>query len=736
MSFPKTIDFTDSLWSEVDPNSHITRTATTVTCSGLARNEDAFVIANLGSRALVEFTLTFSFNISAADDYAIGLLSGISNSYGDFAGWASGYSTYFYQNPSGGDLEVRVWDIERDIASSGIVISTSTTYYATITRIDGVYSVYIYSDSGRTTLVSSRSTLVSPELIGYYSLYAASSYNSADSITCSYTVSDLVWDEDCLDLTDFTEVDGGSTIVVYPSVYDSGQITRNVDSYIYYDMGAGNINDFQYKVYNSPYGVVEGWMGFFGVSNDIDDAYGWTNGILCYNYYYTGVGMQWKIGQDGGSYWPVAYTDANVSGKDAWCIITRLGQKVTLDVYAWPDYQTLLGSTSIFLSSTNDISYRYLYVLMSYNTGSAQYMDSTGQGRIKLVTTSPGTPDIANWRVGTAWIDEVRDVSVSKVPTGDDGSVDSTLTEWKKIKRKIDESIEAGTLYDLPICSTFSIIKTSSSFTPYVGGVLNHAGDIHFNPCFPNGGPAPVIGQKVNTITGTTSTYSLAYTSASGLYVGGCLDPNGYIHWSPAWAAVGQKVSPAGTVSTYSLIYTVANAYFGAVLSPTGDIHFVPRSAEVGQKVSPDGTVSTYSLIYTVTNASYGGCLDAEGSIHFIPYAAAVGQKVAIDGTVSTYTLAYTSSGSYYSGCLYPDGSIHMTPSAAAVGQRIDVTGTVSTYPLAYTTANIHSGPGIIDQHGNLTWANNLSLYGQRVTLCPYKPWDLGMCLSPFFNRA
>lgn len=39
-------------------------------------------------------------------------------------------------------------------------------------------------------------------------------------------------------------------------------------------------------------------------------------------------------------------------------------------------------------------------------------------------------------------------------------------------------------------------------------------------------------------------------------------------------------------VSTYSLIYTVANAYFGGVLSPNGDIHFIPYSVPVGQKVS------------------------------------------------------------------------------------------------------------------------------------------------------
>src|SRR6185503_6307758 len=49
-------------------------------------------------------------------------------------------------------------------------------------------------------------------------------------------------------------------------------------------------------------------------------------------------------------------------------------------------------------------------------------------------------------------------------------------------------------------------------------------------------------------------------------------------------------------VSTYSLVYTTFNACQGGVLSPNGDIHFVPESAAIGQKISSTGVVSTYSL--------------------------------------------------------------------------------------------------------------------------------------------
>jgi hypothetical protein len=41
-----------------------------------------------------------------------------------------------------------------------------------------------------------------------------------------------------------------------------------------------------------------------------------------------------------------------------------------------------------------------------------------------------------------------------------------------------------------------------------------------------------------------------------------------------------------GIVSTYSLVYTVQNAYGGGVLAPNGDIHFVPNGADRGQQIS------------------------------------------------------------------------------------------------------------------------------------------------------
>ena len=71
----------------------------------------------------------------------------------------------------------------------------------------------------------------------------------------------------------------------------------------------------------------------------------------------------------------------------------------------------------------------------------------------------------------------------------------------------------------------------------------------------------------------------------SGAYVGGVLASNGDIHFVPESANRGQKISAAGVVSTYSLVYTTTNAYGGGVLAPNGDIYFVPVNANRGQKI-------------------------------------------------------------------------------------------------------------------------------------------------------
>ncbi|NCA21768.1 MAG: hypothetical protein EBS86_11615 [Crocinitomicaceae bacterium] len=120
-------------------------------------------------------------------------------------------------------------------------------------------------------------------------------------------------------------------------------------------------------------------------------------------------------------------------------------------------------------------------------------------------------------------------------------------------------------------------------------------------------------------------------------------------------------------------MYTTSSAYNGGVLAPNGDIHFVPFNAAVGQKVSISGVVSTYSLVYTTSTGAYqGGVLAPNGDVHFMPYNSPVGHKISTTGVVSTYSLAYTVAPSFAGGVLAPNGDIHLVPFfTGRAGQKI-----------------------------------------------------------------
>jgi hypothetical protein len=52
------------------------------------------------------------------------------------------------------------------------------------------------------------------------------------------------------------------------------------------------------------------------------------------------------------------------------------------------------------------------------------------------------------------------------------------------------------------------------------------------------------VGQKINTLTGVVSTYSLVYTNGTApAYQGGVLAPDGTIYFILGYAPVGQKIS-------------------------------------------------------------------------------------------------------------------------------------------------------------------------------------------------
>jgi len=351
-------------------------------------------------------------------------------------------------------------------------------------------------------------------------------------------------------------------------------------------------------------------------------------------------------------------------------------------------------------------------------------------------------------KLSPKFVEELKDTTQFTLPNGDDSSIGSDLVGWNNIKKLLDEGVAGGTLFDNGgaggVFSTYSLVYTSSN--AYAGGVLAPNGDIHFVPY------AAPVGQKVSP-NGTVSTYSLVYSTGADAYAGGVLAPNGDIHFVPFATPVGQKVSPNGTVSTYSLAYTGTTevpypGYYGGVLAPNGDIHFVPYFADRGQKVSPNGTVSTYSLAYTAVfpESEYpiggyvGGVLAPNGDIHFVPIYASIGQKVNISGTVSTYSLVYTgipeiSYPGYFSGVLAPNGDIHFIPGILAIGQKVSANGTVSIYSLNESSYFSGNGGAILSPNGDIHIIPSYNSYGSKLSIQSGVKFPIGVCLSSFFNK-
>jgi hypothetical protein len=276
------------------------------------------------------------------------------------------------------------------------------------------------------------------------------------------------------------------------------------------------------------------------------------------------------------------------------------------------------------------------------------------------------------------------------------------------------------------VVSTYPLVYDTTG--AYYGGVLQGDGDVHFVPY------SATVGQKISS-SGVVSTYSLVH-STTHAFIGGVLDPSGTIHFIPHHSQVGQKIGPTGVVSTYTLVVFNSVTGFGAggVLAANGDIHFVPATASVGQKISSAGVVSTYTLVHTTNSAYFGGVIDYEGTIHFIPDNATVGQKISSAGVVSTYSLVYTTANAYHGGVLAPTGDIYFVPFSAPVGQKISSTGVVSTYSLVYTTAGAYGG-GILMPNGEIHFIPNATATGQKISTLPAKPWGIGICCHPFFNK-
>lgn len=383
------------------------------------------------------------------------------------------------------------------------------------------------------------------------------------------------------------------------------------------------------------------------------------------------------------------------------------------DILITPNRGNTAHPTIEFRGANTSVNTSLTLTILPENNGTLAVQNSSGANIWTIHATAmtvTGNLSLSG-AVNTAAVDGSGAGLTYTLPTADNSSIDSTLSAWNKLKKQFQYGIKGGRLFFKDITRTYSLVYTTAD--AYNGAVLDINGDVHFTPRL------AAVGQKVS-VSGTVSTYSLVFTSASlDVSSGGVLSSNGEIHFIPGDRAVGQKISTSGVVSTYGLVYTwTTPQYRGGVVAPNGDIHFVPYFANRGQKVAANGTVSTYSLAYTTVGGQifWGGVLAPTGEIYFVPHSCDVGQKVSTAGTVSTYSLVYTGSSLYAGGVLSASGDIHFVPYSAAVGQKISTAGVVSTYSLVYTLNGGAYVGGVLAPNGDIHFLPFGTEIGQKIS--------------------
>lgn len=170
-------------FTEVDPNSHISKTSSTVTLASLANNETAYLYKDYGVDYFGELIHNFQLNLTSATDGSFAILYGLSNTVGQFGAWSTGdLQVSFFRSGAAYYLQLGVYAG----GSKNYTVSLGTTYYLTLLR-SGIHAeLRIFSDSGRTTLLTIL-YLSTVRTNNFRYLYAACSYNSGSATTLSGT---------------------------------------------------------------------------------------------------------------------------------------------------------------------------------------------------------------------------------------------------------------------------------------------------------------------------------------------------------------------------------------------------------------------------------------------------------------------------------------------------------------------------------------------------------------------
>jgi len=188
-----TEDFTT--YTEVDPNSHITKTASKITWAGLSAVEDAYVYKDYGANYFSgDFTHLITVKLTAATEDGRAYFWALTNAVDDMKGiddaGGSYLAVFFIKEPVNYTIYIEECN-SGSISQDSSIISLNTPYYLKIVRDEsvGTYGTlycYIYSDEARTTLLDTISQTLKTSKKDYRYLFATNTRNSG---TAGRTVS-------------------------------------------------------------------------------------------------------------------------------------------------------------------------------------------------------------------------------------------------------------------------------------------------------------------------------------------------------------------------------------------------------------------------------------------------------------------------------------------------------------------------------------------------------------------
>jgi hypothetical protein len=397
-------------YTEVDAESDFTVTATKALYDTMERDVISYVYKDYGTNYFDNFDINFEIEVTYSQNVGLNGLFAISNTIDTLSAQITatdGIHVRAYANSSNMTLYLK--DANTGNEDSWVVGGTTIPLrYCRITRVGTTCTLYIYSDSARTTLVDTLSITCETGAKRY--LYALCSYETASTGNdqSGYTQNLQILAPDYEDLTTYTETDSDSDITITENKCDVSSMRRDADSYVYKDFGAAHFGDFTINFECLVSGThLNGSAVMCMLSNTvgtIQDQIVANDGIVFHAS--GGAGSLTFSLSDYNTDNTDSYVDGGTTSNLLYCTFTRVGTTATVKIYSNATRTTLIDTISITSQGT---ALRYLSVMASRDTsGDGTHVMNTYTQNFEII--SPSTEDLRTYTE----VDENADVTVTR----------------------------------------------------------------------------------------------------------------------------------------------------------------------------------------------------------------------------------------------------------------------------------------------------------------------------------